>query len=184
VLPSQPLQCHPRCCGNSRQDTTTTAVVRLLAFRQPHPRVSVRTATKWEAPTRPPSKPLLGRYRARHDARRGEIRQDDHQLHGVVHHTTICSLELCGTVVNRLPLAYKRRRRSPGRGGTTDSCTLARFPPSPRYWHFASIKPQGPRGHSFSPALLVAPFASTMVQRNTAPRVHPCWTYGQQPEPG
>jgi hypothetical protein len=47
----------------------------------------------------------------------GEIRQDDHQLHGVVHHTVICSLELCGTIVNRLPLAYKWRGRSPGHGG-------------------------------------------------------------------
>jgi hypothetical protein len=51
----------------------------------------------------------------RHPAR-SNIRQDGHPLHGVVHHTTTCSLELCGTIVNRLPLAYKRRRRSPGRG--------------------------------------------------------------------
>jgi hypothetical protein len=28
-----------------------------------------------------------------------------------------CSLELCGMIVNHLPLAYKRRRRFPGRGG-------------------------------------------------------------------
>jgi hypothetical protein len=61
----------------------------------------------------------------------GEIRQDDYQLRGIVHHTTICSLELCGIVVNHLPLAFKRRRRSPGRGGTTDSCKLAGFSPSP-----------------------------------------------------
>jgi hypothetical protein len=46
-----------------------------------------------------------------------EIRQDGQLLHDVVHHTTICSLELCGTIVNRLPLAYKRRSRSPSRGG-------------------------------------------------------------------
>jgi hypothetical protein len=31
------------------------------------PQVSVRTVTKWEAPTQPPSKPLLGGYRTRHD---------------------------------------------------------------------------------------------------------------------
>jgi hypothetical protein len=48
-----------------------------------------------------------------------------------INSTTLCAtppyvaLELCGTIVNRLPLAYKRRRRSPGRGGTTDSCSLA-----------------------------------------------------------
>jgi hypothetical protein len=115
----------------------------------------------------------------------GEILQDDHQLYGDVHHTAICILELCGMIVNRLPLAYKRRRRSPSRGGgTTDSCLLACFSPSPRYWHSASIKPQGPGGHSSSPALLVSPSASTMVQRNTAPRAHPSWTYGPQPKPG
>jgi hypothetical protein len=53
--------------------------------------------------------------------------------------TATCRLELCGTIVNRLPLAYKMGRRSPGRGGKTDSGTLACFPPSPRCWHFASI---------------------------------------------
>jgi hypothetical protein len=67
------------------------------------------------------------------------------------------ALELCGTIVNCLPLAYKRRRRSRGRGGTTNSCALARFLPSSRYWHFASIKPQGPGGFASSPAMLVAP---------------------------
>jgi hypothetical protein len=45
-----------------------------------------------------------------------EIRQDDQQLHSTIHHTAIRSLEMCGTIVNRLPLAYKRRSRSPGRG--------------------------------------------------------------------
>jgi hypothetical protein len=38
-----------------------------------------------------------------------DVHQDDQPLHGVVHHTAICSLELCGTIVNCLPLAYKRR---------------------------------------------------------------------------
>jgi hypothetical protein len=37
------------------------------------------------------------------------------------------ALELCGTIVNRLPLAYKKRRRSPGHGGATNSCSLACF---------------------------------------------------------
>jgi hypothetical protein len=47
----------------------TPAAVHPPAFRQLHPRVSVRTTTKREAPTQPPSKPLLGGYRTRHDAR-------------------------------------------------------------------------------------------------------------------
>jgi hypothetical protein len=46
------------------------AAVHLTALRQLHPRVSVRTATKREAPTQPPSKPFLGGYRTRHDVRR------------------------------------------------------------------------------------------------------------------
>jgi hypothetical protein len=44
------------------------AVVPLTASHQLHSRVSVRTTTEREAPTPPPSKPLLGGYRARHDA--------------------------------------------------------------------------------------------------------------------
>jgi hypothetical protein len=43
---------------------------------------------------------------SRHPARR-KIRQDDHQLRGTVHHTSIRSLELCCTTVNHLPLVYK-----------------------------------------------------------------------------
>jgi hypothetical protein len=51
------------------------------------------------------------------------------------------ALEPCSMTVNRLPLAYKRRRRSPGRRGRTDSGSLAHFRLHPRHWHFASIKP-------------------------------------------
>jgi hypothetical protein len=102
-----------------------------------------------------------------------KIHQDGQPLHDAVHHTTICSFELCGTIVNRLPLAYKRRSRSLGRRGTTDSRTFECFPPSPRYWHLNSIKPQGPGGSPSSPAKLVAPSASTTMQRDTAPRAHP-----------
>jgi hypothetical protein len=46
---------------------------------------------------------------------RSTICQDGHPLRGAARHTTTCSLELCYTIVSRLPLAYKRRRRSPGR---------------------------------------------------------------------
>jgi hypothetical protein len=67
------------------------------------------------------------------------------------------ALELCGKIVNCLPLAYKRRGRSPGHRGVTDSDARARFPPSPRYWHFASIKHQGLGASPSSPITLVAP---------------------------
>jgi hypothetical protein len=69
TTPSRELQCHPRGCGSTgRQDVATPAVVHLTPSRQPHPQVSVRTTTREEAPTPPPSKPLLDGYRARHDA--------------------------------------------------------------------------------------------------------------------
>jgi hypothetical protein len=91
-----------------------------------------------------------------------------HPLEARFARTTVDSMTLCamppyvavephGMTVNRLPLVYKRRRRSPGRRGTTDSCTLAHFRPYPRYWQSASIKPQGLGGFPSSPALLVAP---------------------------
>jgi hypothetical protein len=41
--------------------------------------------------------------------------------------------------------------------GGPNSCTLAHFRPRSRYWHFASITPQGLGGSPSSPALLVAP---------------------------
>jgi hypothetical protein len=80
-----------------------------------------------------------------------------------INSTTLCAmlpyvaLEPCSMTVNHLPLAYKRWRRSLGRRGRTDNCTLAHFHQHPRYLHFTSIKPQGPGGLPSSPALLVAP---------------------------
>jgi hypothetical protein len=47
------------------------------------------------------------------------------------------ALELCGTIVNRLPLAYKRRRQPPGCRGTTDNCSLACF----RFHHYIGTSP-------------------------------------------
>jgi hypothetical protein len=47
-----------------------------------------------------------------------EIRRDDQQLHNIVHHTAICRLELCGTIVNRLPLGLEKEESVPWpRGG-------------------------------------------------------------------
>jgi hypothetical protein len=68
VQPSQPLQRHPRCCGNTRrQDIATPTVVPRMASRQLHPRISTWADTERATPTPPPSKPLLDGYRARHD---------------------------------------------------------------------------------------------------------------------
>jgi hypothetical protein len=143
-----------------RQDAATPAVVRLTASRQLHTRVSVRTTTKWEAPTPPPSKPLLDGYRARRDAL-----PEARCARMAVYSTTLCAIPLhvIRTVRHDCkppPLAYKRRGQSPGRGGGGGGATASTqtsFPPSPQYWHFASIKPQGPGGPASSPTSLVAP---------------------------
>jgi hypothetical protein len=67
--PSRALHHHPQHCGGTRrQDATTSAAVRPADSRQLHPRAYVRATTKRATPTTPPSKPLLDRYRARHDA--------------------------------------------------------------------------------------------------------------------
>jgi hypothetical protein len=68
VLPSQPLQRHPRRCGNTRQeDIATPTTVPRTASRQRHPRISMRAATERASPTSPPSKSLLDGYRPCHD---------------------------------------------------------------------------------------------------------------------
>jgi hypothetical protein len=67
--PSRALHHHPLHYGGTRrQDAATPAVVRSTTSRQPHPRVSVRTMTPRKTSTPPPSKPLLGGHRARHNA--------------------------------------------------------------------------------------------------------------------
>jgi hypothetical protein len=67
-MPSRALQRHPRHCGGTgRLGTATPAIVRPTTSHQLHPRVSVRTTTQRKISTPPPSKPLLGGHRARHD---------------------------------------------------------------------------------------------------------------------
>jgi hypothetical protein len=68
VRPSQPLQCHSRCCGNTqRWDIATPTAVPRAASRQWHPQISTRAATERATPTPLPSKSFLDGYRARHD---------------------------------------------------------------------------------------------------------------------
>jgi hypothetical protein len=143
VPPFQALQRHRRHCRSPGQrDTTTPAAVQPPVFRQPNPRAGVRTVTEREAPTLLPSKPLLDKHRTRHDAHQ---KRDSPGQPSTPRHCASCRhmyhIESCVMTVNRLPLAYKRRRRSPGRGGTTDSGSLAQFCLRPRYWHFVSSKP-------------------------------------------
>jgi hypothetical protein len=138
-------RCHPRRCSSSGLPSATPSNRRMNDDRSRRHPCSHPRSRSW-AGTRLATTPTGSK-----------IRQDGQPLHDVVHHTAICSLELCGTIVNRLPLAYKWRSQSPGRRGTTDNHAFERFPPSPRYWHLALIKPQGLGGSPSSPAKLVAP---------------------------
>jgi hypothetical protein len=107
-------------------------------------------------PAQPPSKPPLDRHKSYHDACRDEIHWDGHRITGTVRHAATQQLKSHSTIVNRLPLVYKRRRRPPSCGGRGIAHSLT-FPPSLTILALASIRPQGLRGFSSSPALLVAP---------------------------
>jgi hypothetical protein len=71
---------HTRCCASTGPPSVAPS--------------SQRTeGDQMIVPTRPPSKPPLGRNRTRHNTRDGsKICLDDHQFHDTVHHTAICSL--------------------------------------------------------------------------------------------
>jgi hypothetical protein len=85
----------------------------------------------------------------------------------------------------KLPLfAYKRRGQPPGRKGDDGQCTLTRFPPSPRYWHQASINPQGPRGPASSPTSLVAPLCKHHDAKQYSASSTPLLDVRPRPEPG
>jgi hypothetical protein len=152
------VQRHPRRCGGAgREDTTTPATVPRTASRQLHPRVSTRATTERMTPTPPPSKPLLDEYRARHD-----VSLEEKFTRTVVYSMTLHTMPSYVAKIVRhtckLPPPWPRKGGAvPWPQGDGGHHSLARFLPSPRYWHSASIKPQGPGGSSSSPALLVAP---------------------------
>jgi hypothetical protein len=158
MMTSRALQCHPRCCGNAgRQDTATPAVVPRTAPRQLHPRVSARVTTERKAPAPPPSKPLLDGHRARHDAppeaRFARTAVYSTALYAIPSHIARTVRHAC-----KLPPPWHIKGGAvPWPQGDDRQHSHARFLPLPRYWHLASIKPQGPGGPTSSPASLVAP---------------------------
>jgi hypothetical protein len=99
--PSPALHHHLlHCEGTGRQDAATPAAVRPAASSQPHPRANLRTTTTRATPTPPPLKPLLDRYRARHDAP-----PDARFVRTAVYSTTLYTMSLhvdkqCDTLVN------------------------------------------------------------------------------------
>jgi hypothetical protein len=158
VEPSPPSRRHPRRCRNAgRQDTTTPVAVSSTASRQLHPRVSPRATTERKTPTPPPSKPLLEGYRARHDVP-PEARFVRTSVYCTALYATPSHLARTARHACKLPTPWPIKGGAvPWPQGDEVQHSLARFLPSPRYWHLASIKPQGPGGFSSSPALLVAP---------------------------
>jgi hypothetical protein len=184
VRKSRALQHHPRRCGSTgRQDVATPAVVRPPAFHQPDPRADARTTTRREAPTPPPSKPLLDGYRARHDAL-SEARFARTAVYSTASYTIPPHVaETMRHDCKLPPLAYKRRRQSPDRRGRqiAHTCTLSAHT---RYWHSASIKPQGPGGLSSSSASLVTPLCKHHGATQYSAVSTPLLDVWPQPEPG
>jgi hypothetical protein len=124
------------------------------------------------------SKPFLDGYRARHDAspEAGIARTAVYStaLYAIPRHVDKTVWHAC-----KLPPPWPIKGEAvPRPQGDDRGHSLARFLPSPRYWHLPQSVPLGPGGSASSPVSLVAPSASTAVQRNIVPRAHPCWTYG------
>jgi hypothetical protein len=121
-LPRRHRGHHPRRCGSTgRQDAAMPAAVHPTASRQLRPRASIRTTTKREAHTPPPSKPLLDGYRARHDALPAA-----RFSRTAIYSATLCAIPLhviriVWHVCKLPPLVYKRRGQSPSRRGRTES---------------------------------------------------------------
>jgi hypothetical protein len=115
LRPSRSLCHHPKHCSVIPSavgtQVATPAVVQPPVFRQPSPQTGVWTVNKQEAPVLLPSKPLMDGHKTRHDARQT---QDSSGRLSTPRHCVPCRhmyhLEPCGMTVNRLPLAYKRRR--------------------------------------------------------------------------
>jgi hypothetical protein len=143
-VPSRALQRHPRRCGSTgRRDAATPAAVPHTASRQLHPQVSTRAATERKAPTPPPSKSLLDGYRARHDdpleARFAGTTVYSAALYATPPHVDKTVWHAC-----KLPPPWPIKGGAvPWPQGDDGQDSLVRFPPSPRYWHLASIKTSG-----------------------------------------
>jgi hypothetical protein len=150
--------------------------VRPTASRQLHPRANVRTTTRRGISTPPLSKPLLGEYRAHHDAP-SEARFARTAFHSV-------ALSAMPSHVARIVRhACKLPPPWPIKGGAVPWPQRERALTHAHCLHHdigtcLNKKPLGPGGPASSPASLVAPSASTTVRRNIVPRPHNCWTYG------
>jgi hypothetical protein len=133
----------------------------------------------------PPSKPLLDRHRARHDAP-----PEARFARTAVHSAALCAIP--PHVARTVRHAYKLLPPWPVKGGgsrlaaggaTTKSTHSHTFRLhrdistclNQYLWDLEARPPLAPR-------LCPPPFASTKAQRNIVPRAHPCWMYGPRPE--
>jgi hypothetical protein len=142
--------------------------------RQQHPRVLTQAAIERATSTPPPSKPLLNAHRTRRDAP-PETRFARTAVYSMALYAMPPHIDK--TVrhdVNCFLLGLQKEGQSPSRKGDDGQHSLARFPPSPQYWHLPQSVPLGPGGPASSLASLVAPSASNTVHRNIVPRAHPC----------
>jgi hypothetical protein len=179
VRPSQPLQCHPRRCGNTRrQDIATPTVVPPTASRQWHPRTSTRADTERATPTPPPSKPLLDGYRARHD-----VPPEARFARTAIYSTALCAIlpHVARTVRHacKLPPPWPIKGGAVHRpqGGRQGARTRT-LPAFTTILALASISTSGTCRPGLLSRLACSPLsASTTVQGNIMPRAHPCWTY-------
>jgi hypothetical protein len=173
VRPSPPSQHHPRHCitipytVGIRGDKMPSR--RLPCARWPPVSHTLESNVRMTTPRPPPSKPLLGGHRARHDAP-PEARLARTAVHSVV----LCAIppHVARTVrhVCKLPPPWPIKGGAvPWPQGDNEEHSLARFLSPPRYWHLPQSVPLGPGGPASSPASLVAPSASTTVQRNIVP---------------
>jgi hypothetical protein len=158
--------------------------VRPPAFRRPDPRADARTTARREAPTPPPSKPHLDGYRTRHDAL-----PEARFARTVVYSVVPCTIpphvaKLCGAILLPPPPWPIKGGGNPPVAGDDRQRTLTHFPPSPRYWHFALIKPQGPGGLSSSPASLVSPLCKHHGATQYSASSTPLLDVRPRPEPG
>jgi hypothetical protein len=139
VPPSRALQHHPRRCG-SQEDKTSPRPP--LCDRQP----SVSPTLELTHTQRPEERLPHCHPRSHSWTDTGHAvtlcqKQDSPGRSSTPWRCTLCrrtKLEQCDTIVNRLPLAYKRRERSPGRRGDDGRRTLTRPPPT----HYIGTSPQ------------------------------------------
>jgi hypothetical protein len=183
VRPPPPSHHHPWHCitipyiVGIRGDKTPPC--RLLCARRPPISRTLESNVRMTTPRPPPSKPLLGGHRARHD-----VPPEARLTRTAVHSVVLCAIppQVARTVRHACklppPWPIKGRVVPWPQGGRQRALTDT---PSvfTTILALASISTSGTwRSGLLSRLACSLPSASTLVQRNIVPRAHPYWTYG------